>query len=116
MPKIVTLKKRSDFTRITARCRKHVTPAFILQIADNPSPQEGIIRIGYTASRKVGGAVQRNRAKRRLRELARQIFPELADYAQDYVLIARYSATSRDYATMGEELKTVLQRGKPGKS
>ena len=110
MLKVITLKKRSDFTRISARCHKYVMPAFILQVADNPTPLDGVIRVGFTASRRVGGAVVRNRAKRRLRELVRQIFPEHADIRYDYVLIARTDSTSRNFVKMGHELRSVLTR------
>jgi ribonuclease P protein component len=105
-----TLKKRKDFQRISARCQKYLMPAFILQVADNPEPTSDSVRIGYTASRRVGGAVQRNRAKRRLRELVRQTFPEQADSRFDYVLIAKTTCISRNFEKLRNELISVLAR------
>lgn len=85
-------------------------PAFILQIAENPDPSDDFIRVGYTASRKVGGAVERNRAKRRLRELVREIFPSQAHTTYDYVLIARRTCIDRDFEKLRNEMKSVLMR------
>ncbi len=68
------------------------------------------IRVGFTATRRIGGAVVRNRAKRRLREAARAIFPDLARPGCDYVLIARGGATSRPYPRLLDDVKTALLR------
>lgn len=87
-------------------------PAFILQITQNPNPDSENVRIGFTASRRVGGAVERNRAKRRLRALVREIFPEQAQGAFDYVLIAKTYCLSRNYEKMRNELKSLLVRHK----
>jgi ribonuclease P protein component len=110
--KVQTLKKRKDYVRIAARCQKYVMPAFILQIGENPEPLEDSVRIGFTASRRVGGAVERNRAKRRLRALVREIFPEQAEKQFDYVLIAKTFCISRNFDKMRNELKSVLMRHK----
>ena len=82
------LPKRADFLRIAAGTRR-VTPGFILQAAPHPDNCVPSLRVGFTASRKVGNAVARNRAKRRLRALADKVMPEAADPAQDYVFIGR---------------------------
>jgi ribonuclease P protein component len=68
------------------------------------------IRVGFTATRRIGGAVVRNRAKRRLREAARAMFPGLARAGCDYVLIARGGATSRPYPRLLDDVKTALIR------
>jgi ribonuclease P protein component len=90
-PRIEILKKRADFLR-AARARRVVTPGFILQIRDREP--KGTIRVGFTCSKKVGNAVARNRAKRRLREVARLILPEGGVPGTDYVLIGRAKVTA----------------------
>jgi ribonuclease P protein component len=70
----------------------------------------GAIRVGFTATRRIGGAVVRNRAKRRLREAARATFPGLARGGCDYVLIARGGSTTRPYPRLLDDVKTALIR------
>jgi len=86
-----TLKNRPDFLA-AARARRHVTPGFVLQARNRGEP--GPARIGYTCSKKVGNAVARNRAKRRLREVARLALPELGRDGWDYVLVGRKEVTA----------------------
>ena len=68
------------------------------------------MRVGYTVSRKVGNAVTRNRMKRRLRELARALLPDLGQPGADHVLIGRQSGVERDFAALREDLRTALGR------
>ena len=70
----------------------------------------GAIRVGFTATRRIGGAVVRNRAKRRLREAARATFPGLARGGCDYVLIARSGATGRAWPRLLDDVKSALIR------
>lgn len=67
-------------------------------------------RIGYTVSRKVGGAVERNRVRRRLRELARQVLWPRANEGCDYVLIGRRAALQRPFARMAQDLARALDK------
>ena len=67
-------------------------------------------RVGYTASRKVGGAVARNRAKRRLRAAAEEILAAEGRAAHDYVLIARSETVRRPYALLKDDLSRALKR------
>lgn len=86
-------------------------PGFVLQAA--PAPPEYTpppIRVGFTVSRKVGNAVARNRVRRRLRELARRVFPGQARGDLDYVLVGRQAALGRDFARMHEDLMEALRR------
>ena len=102
-----TLRKRSDFLA-AARGRKVPTPGFMLQIRDRKD--DGPIRVGFTCSKKVGNAVARNRAKRRLRELARLVLPLAGRPGHDYVLIGRPVETAnRDFAQMQSELREALE-------
>jgi ribonuclease P protein component len=70
------------------------------------------IRVGYTVTKKIGGAVVRNRMKRRFRALARAILPELGVSGADYVLIGRAGGIERDYATLADELRRALGKVK----
>ena len=114
--RVSTLRKRSDFL-LASRAKRAAKPGFVLQGRkrrdDEPSDSE--IRIGYTCSKKVGNAVARNRAKRRLREIARLVIPEIGNAGWDYVLIGRRNETAaRDFQQLLDDLeKAVLQIHKP---
>jgi len=83
----------------------------ILQAAARPPGSEGDeVRVGYTASRKVGNAVVRNRAKRRLRAAAAQILAARVRSGTDYVLIARGTTAVRPFAELLGDLETALRR------
>ena len=66
------------------------------------------IRVGFTATRKVGGAVVRNRAKRRLREAARACLPALGFPGCDYVFVARTGTPDRPFALLLEDVRRAL--------
>jgi ribonuclease P protein component len=113
--KLATLKVRADFLRLAASCRKAVTLGLILQAAARPPSLEGqTVRVGFTASRKVGNAVVRNRAKRRLRAAAARILSGDGRPGTDYVLIARGTTAARPFAALVEDLETALRRVETG--
>jgi len=86
---VSTLRKRPDFLR-AARAARQSRPGFTLQARERrPDEPATGLRVGYTCSKKVGNAVARNRAKRRLRALAREVFPTRGRAGWDYVLIGR---------------------------
>ncbi len=91
--RLTTLKNRPDFQRAT-RSPRVAMPGFILQMRKRPEGEAEGIRVGFTCSKKVGNAVARNRAKRRLREIARLALPDQGRDGMDYVLVGRQGATA----------------------
>lgn len=103
------LQDRADFLR-AARGTRVVTPGFILQMRRRPDA-DGPVRAGFTCSKKVGNAVARNRAKRRLREVARLVLPTHGRAGTDYVLVGRAQVTAaRPFALMLDDLRGALAR------
>lgn len=106
------LKKRKDFLAC-ARGRRWSTPGFLLQgrPRGEDAAQPGDARIGFTCSKKVGNAVMRNRAKRRLREIARAVLPDHVQPGWDYVLVGFADTTiSRPFDKMTRDLTTAVER------
>lgn len=111
------LKRRADFLRVAAARRKWAAPGLVLQVAERreqadladkrvaPAP-----RVGYTVSRKVGGAVARNRARRRLKAAAQQVMAQHAHPELDYVVIGRAATIKRDFAALMHDLEQAMKR------
>jgi ribonuclease P protein component len=89
-----------------------VTPGLVLQAAPRPADagEDATMRVGITASRRVGNAVIRNRAKRRLREAASRVLPKAGRPRTDYVLIARAGTAARPFAALVADLEAALKR------
>lgn len=105
------LRKRSDFLK-AARARRQNTPGFTLQARERGDGEPtDAVRFGITCSKKVGNAVARNRAKRRLREIARLALPRHGRPGWDYVLIGRPVVTAeRPFGALRADLETALER------
>lgn len=106
------LKTRADFLA-AARARKQVAAGFILQARERGG-DSAAIRAGFTASKKVGNAVLRNRAKRRLRAVAREVLPVHGLPGWDYVLIARAGVSvTRAFTDLRGDLIRALEKIHP---
>ena len=102
------LTERRDFVAASKRGFKGVASSLIVQIVrrgDGLAP-----RYGITASKKIGNAVVRNRAKRRLRAIVRALLAEQAELGADYVLIARHNTVSVDWAQLTADFTKALGR------
>ena len=104
------LKTRADFLRVAAGRVRAARPGLVLQAA--PRPGDGALapRVGFTASKRVGNAVARNRAKRRLRAAAASVLPLHGRPGTDYVLIARAETGGRVYAELLADLEGALRQ------
>jgi ribonuclease P protein component len=110
--RIERLKTRADFLHVAAARRSAAGAGLVLQAAERSSDRSsGIgIRVGFTASRKVGNAVTRNRAKRRLRAAAAIVLPQQGKPGSDYVLIARANTLVRPFSELLSDLQSALRR------
>ena len=103
---IERLKTRPQFLA-AAKGASCARGAVVVQALDR-SDDNPEIRAGFTATRKIGGAVVRNRAKRRLREAARQVLPLHGKPGRDYVFIARGGTTARPWSRLLDDMKSAL--------
>ncbi len=120
-----TLKSRAEYQRVQ-KGRKWVTPAFILQGIAREAGTDGP-RFGFTVSSKAvakesagtkkrGIAVDRNRARRRLKEAARLTFPESARLDFDYVIIGRAAALTRNFESLLADMRAAFHKvGQPAR-
>ena len=106
------LKKRAEFLRVAGLRLKWAAPGLILQIGPRSDEAPTGVRVGFTASRKVGNAVLRNRSRRRLKAAAAEVMPDEARSDCDYVLIARPETAKRPFNLLLEDLRTALRRVK----
>ncbi|HZT50614.1 MAG TPA: ribonuclease P protein component [Stellaceae bacterium] len=111
MAGLARLKRRAEFLHV-AKGRRWTTPGLVLQARKQPDDRAtaSAARVGFTASRKVGIAVARNRARRRLRAAADRVLPDHAAPGQDYVVVARSETVKRPFALLVGDLETALKR------
>ena len=106
--RLSVLTRRADFLAAN-RGRRAPMPGFVLLVRprDDGDPA---IRLGITVTKKIGGAVVRNRMKRRFRSLARDLLPEKGLPGADHVLIGRQGGIERDFALLRSELESALAK------
>jgi ribonuclease P protein component len=116
---ITRLKRHPEFLRVAKSKRKWVARGLILQarnsissgrVEDDAAEVRAKFRVGFTVSKKVGNAVKRNRARRRLREAARQVMLVHAKPGFDYVIIGRYATLARQFDGLLSDLETALEK------
>jgi len=112
---LLRIKRRPEFLRVAGTRKKWAAPGLILQVRSHPAVgkparADGFLRVGFTVSKKVGNAVNRNRAKRRLRALAQEILPTQAQVGYDLVLIGRRATINRPYAKLVDDLLKALDK------
>jgi ribonuclease P protein component len=88
-----------------------VTPGFVLLVHPR-SDADCTKRIGFTVTKKIGNAVVRNRMKRRFRELARELLPDLGTEGADHVIIGRQGGIERDFSALRAELSRAFEKAK----
>jgi ribonuclease P protein component len=104
----VRLKRRSEFLRVAAAGRKLPSGALLVQALARGD--EAPVRVGFTVTRKVGNAVARNRARRRLREAARLVLAERPASGFDLVLVGRTTTGAVRFERLLGELDRALDR------
>lgn len=107
---MIRLRHRADFLR-AQRGRRVVKPSVTLETIVTPAEYATAkaARVGFTATRKIGGAVERNRAKRRLRAAAAQIVPLYGREGSDYVLVARAATLTAPFAQILDDMTAALK-------
>ena len=109
--RLTTLTKRPDFLAANAG-KRAPTPGFVLLVRDR-ADGDSLRRVGFTVTKKIGGAVVRNRMKRRFRALAREILPVSGHAGCDHVMIGRASGIKREFDALRADLQKALKRARP---
>jgi ribonuclease P protein component len=114
LPSVLRLQRRPQFLKVAGTRQKWVAPGLILQIRRRPEGDredvpEGAIRLGFTVSKKVGNAVQRNRARRRLRAAASEVFAQHAALNCDFVVIGRGATLKRSFTSLVSDMGASLK-------
>jgi|TARA_B110000438_G_C15761924_1_gene627731 ribonuclease P protein component len=108
---VLRLKQRWQFLRVASTGRKWVAPGMVVQALNHEEDElKKVFRIGYTVSKKVGGAPERNRAKRRLRAAAEKVMPKYARTGHDFVLIGRKRTLEMAFPALIQDLETALKK------
>ncbi|MEX0693511.1 MAG: ribonuclease P protein component [Rhodospirillales bacterium] len=111
-PGLVRLKKRREFLVVAGANRKWATPGMVVQVRNRPPGEVRgeHVRIGFTTSRKVGNAVVRNRARRRLRACVDAVLPGQVKPGLDIVVIGRQATPARPFAALKDDFLKSLKK------
>jgi len=115
------LKKRSEFLAVAAANRRWTMPGLVLQAKPTPQDKTGTpdaehasgaaaLRVGFTATKKIGNAVKRNRARRRLRAAVDDVLRGSGASGADIVVVARQGTAQRPYADLKDDLRAALKK------
>lgn len=113
---LARIKDRPTYLAVAATGRRWVTPSFIVQyqpanLVNSDASQDHIVpAVGFTVTKKVGKAVIRNRMRRRMKEAARQVMPEMGQAGARYVLIGRESGIEAPFEKMLKDLRWALEK------
>lgn len=112
---IARLKRRAEFLRVADGRLRWATPGLVLQalnraqaVADGATENAPAMRVGFTVSKKVGNAVERNRVRRRLRAACGRVFPQAGRPLFDYVVVGRRTALARSFAALVQDLSDAV--------
>ena len=108
MPEVRRLRRRREFTYVRDGKTERRKTLVIQARARHGDDTGSHVGEGYTATKKVGGAVERNRAKRRLREAARRLLPQHGRPGWDYVFIAREATLDTGWARLLDDMESAL--------
>lgn len=104
-----SLKQRADFLRLHQQGQKWVTPAFVIQLSRRENA-EIPPNIGFTATKKIGSAVIRNRCRRRLRAACDDVMGDFAAQGCEFVIIARHDVLTRNFTDLAKDLRWALRK------
>ena len=113
---IASLKKRSEFLAVNASDERWVKDLVVVQILNLSDTENYVLRAGFTATKKIGGAVVRNRAKRRMRALFQKYQPYMQKQIQeqkraiDIVMVARRETATADFLRLEEQIVYAFRK------
>ena len=108
---VIRLKNRADFLKARDGARSHER-AFVLQLRERPNDEDQSLRVGFTVTKKIRNAVERNRIKRRLREAVRQADIPTTAAGKDAVLIGRRDALHVPFENLVSDVTHGLEHAK----
>jgi ribonuclease P protein component len=106
--RLTTVSARKDFLAANA-AKRRATAGFVLLVRDR-ADGDATMRVGFTVTKKIGNAVVRNRMKRRLRALARDVIVPCGAAGCDHILIGRAGGVERGYAALKSELTAAVTK------
>ncbi|TCS65005.1 ribonuclease P protein component [Varunaivibrio sulfuroxidans] len=112
---LARLKRRSEFLRVAKTHQKWVASGLVLQVrrygrSERAATGGAVLRVGFTVSKKVGNAVERNRVRRRLRVAAQTVIGVHGAPGRDFVVIGRKNALKRSFAALLKDMETALKK------